>query len=88
MRSESLKDFLSRGGKIHVAEAQPAEDVVFTMRVNSPPENRILSLEDGEFYFSENKKSSKPSIKLARLIEDSGLPNDVVERMRSACEKL
>lgn len=84
MRKETIDEFIARGGKIQRIEASPVTHQSIQVKISSTPENRILSLADGEFYFSESKKSNKVTkeVRLIDVIDQFNLPHDIAARLR------
>lgn len=85
MKKETIDEFLARGGVINKIPATPVEEPSQqSVRVNGTPENRILSLDDGEFYFAESRKNKKQPKKvlLTDVVDKFNLPPDIVARLR------
>lgn len=85
MKKETVEEFLARGGKIQIIPPNQPEETVPIVKVHSTPENRILSLDDGEFYFAEGRKDRKAPRKqvlLPDVIDQFNLPKDVADRLR------
>jgi hypothetical protein len=88
MRKETVEEFLARGGLIQKIPSNISSEVSYTLKVAGTPENRILSLDDGEFYFSESRKSKKQTKKtvLKDIVGNFNLPQDIVDRLRGIDE--
>ncbi len=73
-----------RGGKIQTIPPQPREEIRHTVKTYSTPENRTLSLDDGEFYFAENKKNTETvrQVVLADVVDKFDLPKEIADRLR------
>jgi len=84
MKKETIEEYLARGGKIQKVPSKPLEERELIIKVNSAPENRLLSLEEGEFYFSENRANKKAAktVNLEDVIDQFDLPQEIVDRLR------
>ena len=87
-KKETVEDFLARGGIIKVIPKQEVPETSNLLRIESTPENRIMSLDDGAHYFAENRKSNKTpkSVSLKDIVDNFNLPKEVVNRLRGVNE--
>lgn len=89
MRSETLEEFLARGGKVEVLPRQEAPETAIQVPIaNIMPEGRILSLDEGAHYFAENRKINKSmkKISLKDIVNNYNLPKEIVDRLSGAHE--
>ena len=88
MKKETIEEFLARGGVVQKIQSNISPETPHTLKVISTPENRILSLDDGEFYFAESRKSKKQVKKIALkdVVGNYNLPQDIVDRLRGSDE--
>jgi hypothetical protein len=84
MRRETFEEFLARGGKVEVLPKQEVAEVAIQVPiVNTMPEGRILSLDEGAHYFAENRKVNKSikKISLKDIVNNYNLPKEIVDRL-------
>jgi hypothetical protein len=88
MKRETIEEFLARGGVVQKIPPSTPSEPPNTLKISSTPENRILSLDDGEFYFAESRKSKKQVKKtsLKDVVGNYNLPQDIVDRLRGGNE--
>lgn len=63
MKTESLKEFLERGGKIEKVEPVEPESKEVTVRKTTTGPATIYNLSEGELLFSEKRKKRKKKTK-------------------------
>jgi predicted protein tyrosine phosphatase len=84
MKKETMAEYLARGGIVQKVEPTILPEAIHTLKSSGTPENRILSLDDGAFYFAENRKQVKvvQKILLNDVVDNYDLPKEVVDRLR------
>lgn len=69
-KKETIKEFLARGGQIQKVPAKVPEDTDYTVKAQTSGPPVLMSLSDGEHFFSEKKKSrvkKKAKINLSKV---------------------
>lgn len=86
MKTETIEEFIARGGKVITLPPAERPEVKNQLKTMTTPEGRLLTLGEGEFYFSEskNRKPAKRTVRLADVVDKFNLPKDIADRLRGS----
>ena len=84
-KTETLNEFLSRGGQVQKLPYRAPEPAAEPVRVPTSNHN-LLSLGEGELLYSEIKRTGSRK-KLLSIVDNFDLPKDVVERLKKGCNE-
>ena len=85
MKTETLQEYLARGGKITRVESSQPEPQVETIKSTTSGLPTVMTLQDGALFFSESNKKSVVVVsrkELADRLGKSKLPADVIASLK------
>lgn len=91
MRSETIEEFLARGGKVTVVEPQKTEEDKHTIPIKTKIDHDNMSLGNGELIYSE-VKARKPRKTISnedflKALNSAKLPQSIVNTIKEKIDK-
>ena len=85
-KTETLEEFLARGGKPVIIPPEPVETTNEVVKSSTKGIPHLMDITEGEHYFAEVRKKIKPPVTKSEfldMVKNSSLPEDIIKSLFS-----